>query len=273
MASTKKRPAKHAAKVQGNVFLQANAQQSFSSAQVQLLQAVAECGSISSAAKQVGISYKTAWDRIDAINNLSDQPLVATASGGAKGGGTTLTDYGKKIVEGFSALEREHTAFINRIGNDTHSFGDIANFIKSGIIMSSARNQYRGTIKSIHKGAVNADVELAINEEQTIIAQITVDSVKQLGLKRGKNVVALVNSHWIILSKDTNLATSARNKLIGTVERIVKGAVNTEAILALGEGKSICATITNTSVKDLKLKVGDQACAIFKASSVILMVD
>ena len=64
--------------------------QPLSQNQVALLQAIDDCGSITAAAKQVGISYKTAWDRIDAMNNLSTEALVARSAGGRKGGGKVI---------------------------------------------------------------------------------------------------------------------------------------------------------------------------------------
>ena len=54
---------------------------------IALLQAVAELGSISAAAKQVGLSYKGAWDGVQALNNLFDGPLVAAQPGGRQGTG------------------------------------------------------------------------------------------------------------------------------------------------------------------------------------------
>ncbi|GIS50793.1 MAG: hypothetical protein Ct9H90mP25_2270 [Gammaproteobacteria bacterium] len=48
-------------------------------------------------AKSVGISYKTAWDRINMMNNLSDKPLVRRSAGGSGGGGTSLTELGKEL--------------------------------------------------------------------------------------------------------------------------------------------------------------------------------
>jgi len=64
-------PRKKASTLKANLFLLDADQQSFSNSQFELLAAIEECGSITAAAKRVGISYKTAWDRIDAMNNLS----------------------------------------------------------------------------------------------------------------------------------------------------------------------------------------------------------
>ena len=56
-------------------LLQQGERQSFSQNQIALLGAIVSAGSISGAARLIGISYKTAWDRIDAMNNLSTKPL------------------------------------------------------------------------------------------------------------------------------------------------------------------------------------------------------
>ena len=257
--------------LKGNLFFLDQDQQAFSESQIELLTAIDDCGSITRAAKRVGISYKTAWDRIDNMNNLSDQPLVRRSAGGARGGGTMLTDLGREIVAGFNALKGEHDAFVNRLGDSLHSVGDIVNFLKDNTLRTSARNQYRGIISRISRGGVNAEVELRIADSIPLTALITNDSLKRMGFRKNGSAVALIKSSWVLLSKDLNLQTSARNSLTGKIVKIIKGQVNSEVILDLGDEKSICAIVTNKSVTELKLRKGDQACAFFKASSVILM--
>ncbi len=262
---------KKASTLKGDLFLLDGDQQSFTSQQIELLSAIRECGSITAAAKQVGISYKTAWDRIDAMNNLSDKPLVARSAGGAKGGGTSLTDFGQEILKGFTELQDEHAAYVDRLGTSLHSMNDLANFLRSSALRTSARNQFRGQIKKVTRGAVNTEIELSISDTASIVAHVTNDSSQKMNFKKGRFAIALIKSSWIILSKDLNVATSARNKLIGSISKIVKGKVNSEITIDLGEEKTLCSIITNQSTNTLKLKKGDQACALFKASSVILM--
>ena len=53
---------------------------------MRLLEMIRSAGSISAAAKALGYSYKGAWDAVQALNNLFEQPLVTTRAGGAHGG-------------------------------------------------------------------------------------------------------------------------------------------------------------------------------------------
>lgn len=264
---------KKSSTLKGSLVLLSGDDQSFTNQQIELLIAIRDCGSITAAARQVGISYKTAWDRIDAMNNLADKALVSRSAGGKKGGGTQLTSFGQEIVNGFSELEEEHAAYVERLGTSLNSMGDLANFLRSSALRTSARNQFRGQISKVTRGTVNTELELQISDTADIVAHVTNDSAKKMKFKKGSYCIALIKSSWIILSKDLDLVSSARNKLVGTITKINKGKINTEVSLDLGGGKTLCSVITNQSVSKMKLKKGEVACALFKASSVILMAD
>ncbi len=66
---------------------------------------------------------------------------------------------------------------------------------------------------------------------------------------------------------------SARNVLKGKVKKVVRGAVNSEVTLDLGNDMEIVAIITNTSVDNLELREGEKAYAVIKASNVMVLVD
>ena len=73
---------------------------------VALLERIEETGSISAAGKTMGMSYRRAWELVSEMNALFDQPLVAARVGGAKGGGTALTPFGRAIVRRYRAVEQ-----------------------------------------------------------------------------------------------------------------------------------------------------------------------
>jgi len=72
---------------------------------VALLEAISESGSISAAARQLGMSYRRAWLLVDELNSALVSPAVSTAAGGARGGGTALTPVGMEVVQRYRAIE------------------------------------------------------------------------------------------------------------------------------------------------------------------------
>ncbi len=72
---------------------------------VSLLEAIAETGSISAAARQLGMSYRRAWVLIDEMNRELVAPVIETAAGGAHGGGSSLTRIGEQVITHYRAIE------------------------------------------------------------------------------------------------------------------------------------------------------------------------
>jgi molybdate transport system regulatory protein len=72
---------------------------------IALLEAIRETGSITAAAVAMKMSYRRAWQLVDQLNKLLSEPVVATAQGGAMGGGSTLTPVGERIVALYHAVE------------------------------------------------------------------------------------------------------------------------------------------------------------------------
>jgi molybdopterin-binding protein len=66
---------------------------------------------------------------------------------------------------------------------------------------------------------------------------------------------------------------SARNTLSGIVRQVQPGAVNAEVVIEIAPSINIVSVITLAAVKSLKLRVGDRAYAVIKASSVMIAVD
>lgn len=243
-----------------------------------LLDGIEQKKSISAAAKSIGLTYKAAWDAVDAMNNLSDKPLVERSKGGKGGGGTKLTARGKQLVATFKAVEIENARFMEglneRIKNPQKNLQQDLKIIGRLTMLTSARNHFTGKVIRVKKGAVNDEVELELQGGERVVSVITHESVQNLGLKKGTEAVALIKASWVIVAVEDgpSLQLSARNILKGKVKRLTPGAVNSEVIIELKGGNSVVAIITNSAAKALGLKVGKPALAIFKASSVILGV-
>jgi len=244
---------------------------------VRLLEAIEAHGSISQAAKHVPLSYKAAWDAVDAMNNLADRPLVERSTGGRAGGGTRLTDHGRRVIALYRAVEAEHQTALDRLAQTFASepVGDVQSFqrlLRRMAVRSSARNQFVGTVIGLREGPIDVEVRLQIDEHLDLAAVVTRDSAERLGLAIGTEAIALVKASSLLLLVGESLRISARNQLWGQVQRIVDGPVNAEVTLDLGHGRTAVAVVTRDSVTSLGLAVGVRACAAFKASSVIVAV-
>ncbi len=152
--------------------------------------------------------------------------------------------------------------------------GSQSSFQRENIAMKiSARNQFQGKVETVKAGAVNSEVDLVLPGGQKIVAMVTNESAKSLGLKAGTDAVALVKASSVLVMTDSSgLRLSARNCLAGTVKSLTLGPVNAEVTIALAGGAEVHATITHGAVTDLGLKEGGAATAVFKAPSVILGV-
>jgi molybdate transport system regulatory protein len=77
---------------------------------IALLEAIAETGSISAAGRKLKMSYRRAWDLVEALNQALGAAVVHTATGGAGGGGAQLTPLGARLIAVYRELERETDA-------------------------------------------------------------------------------------------------------------------------------------------------------------------
>lgn len=236
------------------------------SGRIELLKNIRETGSISKAAKVMGMSYKAAWDSVDVMNKITGASLVSRVSGGKNGGGSVLTEEGIKFIEQYEKYEKLFDEFLTFIDKND----DIENIKSSFLLKSSADNCFNGTVKSILEGAVNDMVEIAVSNF-TIYASLSKTSLEKMELKTGDTVDVLIKSSDIILSIDDNISLSCRNCFSGIVNAVKNGAVNSEVFINLEENYKLCVMITNDSVKLLKISYGTKLKAYCKASSVLLV--
>jgi molybdate transport system regulatory protein len=262
-----------AIELDGSVWMTVGGENFGGAGRITLLAAIASSGSITKAAKSINMSYKAAWDAVDAMNNLAGEPLVERVSGGKGGGGTRLTRRGAQLVENFKLIEREHRHFIEQLGRQAEGIADDFLLLRRISMKTSARNQFLGKVAQIKRGAVNDEIELELAAGQKIIATITRESTEDLGLQAGVQAYAMIKASSIILVVDDGAARySARNLMPGIVSRLQTGAVNSEVVIELEGGGALASIITNESCNALGLTVGARAAGMFNASSVILGV-
>jgi molybdate transport system regulatory protein len=236
-----------------------------------LLDALHRTGSINRAARTAGLTYKGAWLVLESACNLANEPLLETATGGAGGGGTRLTDAARGLLDAWQELQAQHIEFIRVQEARLAQLPALHGLLRRMSMKTTARNQFAGTVKAVELGPVSAQVTIALKAGGEITATMTSAAAKRLKLKKGKEALALVKASAIVLVTDfAGWQLSARNQLAGTVSRIEHGAVSSLVVLTLPGGAAITASVTNEGVEALALKVGSAATAVFKAYSVMV---
>ena len=229
---------------------------------VAMLEAVAEQGSITGAAKALGLSYKTVWDGIDAINNLLPRPALIAQTGGRGGGGATLTEDGRKLIVSFHRLEEKLSQIAASLNDEGDFHPDLLFWTVA--VKTSARNAFRCRVTAVDKEAVAVTVTLEIAEGRSLAAIITNDSAEDLGLTPGLEVLALIKASFVTFDAATQV-----NRFPGTVVKRTDGERDAEIVLDIGDGKTLTAVVPRTGTD---LQPGDATVAGFSPSQVILAV-
>lgn len=236
-----------------------------------LLKAIEQSGSINQAAKQVGLSYKGAWQIIERANNQAPKVLVATSTGGSRGGGTCLTVAGQALLKLFIGLEQQHQQFLQQLNQGLSNDPNLLLLLKPLAIRTSATNQLFGIVTAIQVSSINAEVFADLKGGEQIVASLPLTEFRQLKLNIGSDVLLLINAAEIIVVSDTaNHSLSARNSLSGSVIRIHHDGVDAEIVIHLSSGDSLVATITKISAELLGIDLGVSVNAAFKSNAVIL---
>jgi molybdate transport system regulatory protein len=271
----KKPPASRRAKpllgVQGALWLSVDGRDLGERGRLGLLKAVAEQGSITRAARAFGLSYKAAWDWIDAMNQIAGRALVERTTGGAGGGSTRLTEYGHRLIERFEHLETMHSRFLHRLATGALDLEREFSYLDVMNVKTSARNQWLGEISTIRPGAVNDEIEVLLAGGIRLAAVITQASTQTLGLKPKGAVLAMVKAASIVLATDAaGVRFSASNRWCARVRTVTPGTVNAEVALTAEGGLEVVAMVPGQAIEALALAPEAPITVLIKASDVIL---
>lgn len=232
---------------------------------IALLQHIAEQGSITRAAKSAGLSYKAAWDAIDELNNLADQPLVERSVGGKGGGGAKLSDEGQRVLRLYQRLQALQAQLLEA----SEDAGDLG-LLSRLMLRTSARNQLHGKVLTIEVQGHNDRVRLELARGLVIEAQITHDSTVRLELDIGTEVVALIKAGWLELHP-VEPEKSGNNVLRGVIEHVVAAEDGpSEVRIGLPNGQTLCALADPLQLRERNLDAGSPVQVAFSATNVLL---
>ena len=101
-------------KISGKLWIECEGEGFFGPGRVELLQKIEQTGSINKAAKEMGMSYKKAWEITNELNTQASKPLVITQAGGEKGGGSIITEEAKSLIAYHQQLRKRFLAFLEK---------------------------------------------------------------------------------------------------------------------------------------------------------------
>ena len=247
---------------------------------VRLLEAVAREGGISAGARAVGLTYRAAWDALDAMSNVFAAPLIETRIGGREKGGATLTETGRRVIAAFHRLEAEMARLTSAFDAELAGSGVSSRDMAAGFFFkTSARNALRGVVRAMDRRALSCDVTIALNARVALTAHVTSQSVADLGLHSGRDVLALIKAPLITIAAPASdpaperAERARRNVIPGTVRRCDYSDAQAEIILDIGDGKTIAALMRAKTARAAHLVVDQPAFALFDAANVILALE
>lgn len=155
-----------------------------------LLHGVSEKSSISAAAKDAGISYRNAWDRLRAIQRKLGHSIVVARAGGKEGGGANLTAEGNALL-----------AQYRRMNNYLFSALGDSDFWQHVGYRLSARNRLKAKIFEIRTGPITSEVKMRLGGSGVLTSIISNEAVEDLRLKVGEEVEAIIKATEVIIAK------------------------------------------------------------------------
>jgi molybdate transport system regulatory protein len=224
---TTRRPVQH--KLVGKLTVDTEFGTFLGDTRIRLLEAIDRYGSISQAAKAVPLSYKAAWDAVDAMNNLAEAPLVERSVGGKHGGGTRLTDYGRRVIAMYRAVEQEYQQAIDRLSSRLGEGGEtnvrqFQTLLRRMAMRTSARNQFVGTVSGLREGEVSFEVRVRLDDANEVVAVITRASAENLELGIGSEVHAFVKAPSVLIITDPHTPHHCPQSPVGRGHRHSRGA-------------------------------------------------
>jgi molybdate transport system regulatory protein len=155
-----------------------------------LLRFIAETGSLTHAAKVVGMSYRGAWARMERMEKNIGHRLVEKKAGGKTGGSATVTEEGRRLLKEF----RKTRKLLFNILDDKEAWEDVGYRL-------SARNRLRAKVVEVKQGAVTSQVKMRLTSASAMTSIITNEAVEDLSLRKGDNVEAIVKSTDVLVAK------------------------------------------------------------------------
>lgn len=245
---------------------------------IDILRQIGSTGSISRAARAVGVSYKAAWQAVDTLTNLAGTPLVARAVGGAGGGGAQLTEAGHQLLAAADAMAQARGTVLSRWQATPHAGPALARLA----VRTSMRNQLPCVVEHLVPQGQIVGVHLRLGWDQGggrdgagagpvgLVSRITRESAELLGLQPGLALQALCKATGVRVERVRRGAVPAMGPgahgLRARATRVVRGASGDEVSAELDGGLQMVGFAAPGS----GLRVGSPVVLVVEDHAVVL---
>lgn len=220
---------------------------------IEVLRHIQACGSISEAARRVGISYKAAWQALDTLSNLAGVELVQRSVGGKGGGGAQLTADALLLLEAADAMgharEQLHVQLEHARQRPSPADSQARTVVGISVattlarlqVMTSMRNQWPCVVAQLSRSGPLVRVQLQgaeVGAQFVLHSHITDESTQLLGLRQGLPVLAMCKATAVTVQVAAAACEAApgANGWRGTVTRATRGGAVQELAVRLTSG-------------------------------------
>lgn len=245
--------------LQSRLFLTYDQEHFITPERIELLKSIAQTGSISAGAKDMGKSYKWAWDSIDQMNSHSSSDLVSKSSGGKGGGGAEITPFAIELIDYYDDLKR---IYQNKVESYQERFNQA---FENRSFTKDIASTLHGSVSKIECNEDVCEVAIAYGD-----AALKAKCKKTMNLSEGDAISFMVESNQVIIAKQA-VEISAQNLLVGEIIEIVEDGKKVYLTLRLSTEEELKVLITMDSLTQLSLKLGQTCFAYFKTYNITIL--
>lgn len=254
--------------IDGRFWLTKDGRNFLGSGRIELLERIAQTGSIHAAAKAMKMSYKAAWERVNAMNEIAERPIIEKKTGGRGGGGTVLTAHAYELIATYKRFAELHREFIDRFSEAEDDPERLARILSRTFLTTSARNQLSCHIDAIAPHGLSSLLTLRLRGGDTLFSIITAASVRSMGLETGCDAYAIIKSSDVAVTARAPAEDPDVNVLEGEITSIQRSPEDAEITLQLSGGTRLVGVMEPEASRGLE--TGMRAFASVAKRQIIL---